>query len=58
MAKVNLTAGRIEKFQCENVKKQSFLWCKEVPGLGLRATAGSKEKRYIFQSKLIKSVIN
>lgn len=54
MAKVKLTAGRIEKFQCEDGKKQSFLWCIEVPGLGVRATAGSKEKRYIFQSKVKK----
>lgn len=52
MPKVNLTAGRIEKFQCEEGRAQSFLWCNEVPGLGVRATAGSKEKRYIFQSKV------
>lgn len=52
MAKVKLTAGRIDRFQCDEGKKQSFLWCIEVPGLGVRATAGSNEKRYIFQSKV------
>ncbi|MEO8401057.1 MAG: tyrosine-type recombinase/integrase [Gammaproteobacteria bacterium] len=52
MSKVKLTAGRIERFQCEGGKSQSFLWCVEVPGLGVRATPGSKEKRYIFQSKV------
>lgn len=51
MAKVRLTAGRIAAFQC-NKGKQSFLWCSEVPGLGVRATAGSNEKRYIFQAKV------
>ncbi len=52
MSKVKLTAGRLEDFQCEQGKKQSFLWCKEVSGLGVRATVGSKIKRYIFQAKV------
>lgn len=52
MAKVKLTAGRIAAFQCEQGKVQSFLWCSEVPGLGLRATSKSKEKRYVFQAKI------
>lgn len=52
MAKVKLTAGRIAAFQCDEGKTQSFLWCAEVPGLGIRATAGSNDKRYIFQSKV------
>jgi len=52
MAKVKLTAGRIEKFQCEPGKSQAFLWCIEAPGLGVRATANSKDKRYIFQAKV------
>jgi integrase len=52
--KVKLTVGRIEKFECETGKEQSFLWCDEVAGLGVRATAGSKEKRYIFQTKVNK----
>lgn len=52
MAKVKLTAGRIAAFQCDGGKAQAFLWCSEVPGLGVRATAGSNRKRYIFQSKV------
>lgn len=52
VAKVKLTAGRIEKFHCEDGKGQSFLWCAEVPGLGVRATSGSRIKRYIFQAKV------
>lgn len=52
MAKVKLTAGRIAAFHCEEGKAQSFLWCAEVPGLGVRATAGSTRKRYIFQAKV------
>lgn len=52
MAKVNLTAGRIANFQCEEGKAQAFLWCDEVPGLAVRATAGSTRKRYIFESKV------
>ncbi|MES2000355.1 MAG: integrase family protein [Pseudomonadota bacterium] len=52
MAKVNLTAGRIADHQCEEGKTQCFLWCAEVPGLGVRATSGSNRKRYIFQAKV------
>ncbi|SFU77659.1 tyrosine-type recombinase/integrase [Nitrosospira multiformis] len=52
MAKVKLTAGRIERFHCPEDKEQSFLWCDETPGLGVRATAGSDRKRYIFQAKV------
>jgi hypothetical protein len=52
MAKVNLTAGRIANFQCDEGKLHSFLWCDEVPGLAVRATPGSKRKRYIFQAKV------
>lgn len=52
MAKVNLTAGRIANFQCEEDKAQAFLWCDEVPGLAVRATPGSKRNRYIFQAKV------
>lgn len=52
LAKVKLTAGRIEKFLCPKDKEQAFLWCDEVPGLGVRATAGSERKRYIFQAKV------
>src|ERR1035437_10094868 len=52
MAKVKLTAGRIAGFQCDDGKAQAFLWCDAVPGLGVRATAGSTAKRYIFQAKV------
>lgn len=52
MAKVKLTAGRIADFKCEVGKAQSFLWCAEVPGLGVRATPGTTAKRYIFQAKV------
>lgn len=52
MAKVKLTAGRIEDFQCASGKAQAFLWCTEVYGLAVRATAGSTRKRYIFESKV------
>lgn len=52
MAKVKLTAGRISNFQCSEGKAQEFLWCSEVQGLAVRATAGSTRKRYIFESKV------
>ncbi|MHB9102050.1 MAG: tyrosine-type recombinase/integrase [Sulfuricella sp.] len=58
MAKVKLTAGRIAGFKCDEGKSQAFLWCAEVPGLGVRATGGAKDgdpldrKRYIFQAKV------
>ena len=55
--KIKLTAGRIEKFKCEPEKEQSFLWCDEVAGLGVRATVGSPEKRYIFQTKINKKTM-
>ena len=53
MTKVKLTAGRVAKFQCEDGKSQSFLWCDEVPGLAVRAISGNDtNKRYIFQAKV------
>src|SRR5687768_16425288 len=52
MAKNKLTAGRLQSFQCAAGTAQSFLWCEEVHGLGVRATANSSRKRYIFQSKI------
>lgn len=51
MAKVKLTAGRISGFKCDEGKAQNFLWCSEVPGLGLRVTTNGA-KSYIFQSKV------
>ncbi|MDD5276447.1 MAG: integrase arm-type DNA-binding domain-containing protein [Methylovulum sp.] len=52
MAKVKLTAGRIAGFKCDESKTQDFLWCSEVPGLGIRATPNSTAKVYIYQSKV------
>ncbi|MDD5579359.1 MAG: integrase family protein [Methylobacter sp.] len=52
MAKVKLTAGRIAGFKCDESRAQAFLWCAEVPGLGVRVTPNSTAKCYIFQSKV------
>ena len=52
MAKVKLTAGRVEDFQCPEDKAQVFLWCADVQGLAVRATNGSIRKRYVFESKV------
>lgn len=57
MAKVKLTAGRIADFQCPKGKAQAFLWCNEVPGLAIRATAGSSRKRFIFEAKVSKKTM-
>jgi len=51
MAKVKFTAGRVDSFQCEFGKNQSFLWDTTAPGLGLRVTANGA-RSYIFQAKL------
>jgi len=51
MAKEKFTAGRIDDYQCEDGKQQSFLWDATAPGLALRATANGA-KTYVFQSKL------
>ena len=50
MARQRLTAGRVNGFECPPDKKQAFLWDSEVPGLGVRVTAGSKV--FIFQTRL------
>lgn len=50
MAKVKLTAGRIEAFTCPADKLQAFLWDADVNGLAVRATAGAKA--YIYQGRL------
>ncbi|MDD2800552.1 MAG: integrase family protein [Methylococcales bacterium] len=52
MAKLKLTAGRVASFKCDEGKVQTFLWCDEVAGLGVRATPSSSAKRYIFQAKI------
>ena len=51
MAKIKFTAGRVDGFQCEGGKSQSFLWDAAAPGLGLRTTANGA-KSYMFQAKL------
>ena len=51
--KVKLTSGRIAAFICPKDKAQTYLWCDEVKGLGIRATTkGSKS--YFFQAKVKK----
>jgi len=49
--KVKLTAGRIADFQCPKDKTRAYLWCDEVKGLGIIATAAGA-KSYIFQAKV------
>lgn len=48
--RIKLTTDRIRRFICPPDKSQAFLRDLLAPGLGIRATAGSKS--YIFQSKL------
>lgn len=51
MARIKLTAPRVDSFTCPEDKPQVFLWDDTAPGLALRATrAGAKA--YIFQSRL------
>ena len=49
-SRVRFTLDRIRRFTCPPDKPQAFLRDLIAPGLGIRATAGSKS--YIFQSKL------
>ena len=49
--KVKLTAGRIADFQCGEGKTRTYLWCGEVKGLGIIATAAGAQS-YIFQAKV------
>jgi integrase len=51
MARVKLTAGRIDSFACEPGREQCFLWHTTVPQLALRATANGA-KAFVFQSAL------
>jgi integrase len=50
MARQKLTAGRVRNLECSPDSKQAFLWDSEVPGLGVRVTAGSKV--YVYQGRL------
>ena len=38
--------------QCDESKAQAFLWCTDLPGLGIRATKNEAAKSYIFQTKV------
>ncbi|OYY14566.1 MULTISPECIES: integrase family protein [unclassified Polynucleobacter] len=49
--KVNFTAGRVDSFECEKGKQQSFYWDAKTPSLGIRVTATGK-KTYIFESRV------
>ena len=49
--RVKLTRGRIERFEPEQGKSQSFLWDTEAPGLAVRATPNGR-KTYIFQGRV------
>ena len=53
--KVNFTAGRVDSFDCEDGKQQSFYWDAKTPSLGLRVTATGK-KTYIFESRIGKAL--
>ena len=50
MAKIALTASRVQNFKCPADKTQAFLWDTNSPGLGVRATPSGKPS-YIFQSE-------
>ncbi|KRB85109.1 tyrosine-type recombinase/integrase [Noviherbaspirillum sp. Root189] len=49
--RVKLTGAKIEGFHCPAGKPAVFLWDTEVPGLGLKASAGGA-KKYILESRL------
>lgn len=49
--KVDLTAGRIAKFKCDDGKTRTYLWCDQVKGMGIIATAAGS-KAFIFQAKI------
>lgn len=50
MATTRLTAGRIREFEPAAAGSQAFLWDTDAPGLGVRATKGSKA--FIFEGRL------
>ncbi|MFO1385945.1 MAG: integrase family protein [Chitinivorax sp.] len=51
MNRVNFTADRVTRFECEAGKKQTIHWDAKAPGLGLRVSAGGA-KSYVFESRL------
>ncbi|WP_051534681.1 Arm DNA-binding domain-containing protein [Deefgea rivuli] len=50
MARIKLTTGRIQDFQLEEGKQQSYLYDTESRGLAVRATRGSKS--FIFERRV------
>jgi integrase len=56
MAKVRLTAPRVDEFICPAGRAQAFLWDSDTPGLGLRVTP-SGAKAFIFQSRFQGSTV-
>ncbi|WP_058868146.1 site-specific integrase [Chloracidobacterium thermophilum] len=51
MARVRLTAGRVQNFACPEGQSQAFLRDSEVPSLALRVTAKGS-RAYTFEGKL------
>ena len=49
--KAELTAGKIAKLKCKEEQTRTYLWCKEVKGLGIIATT-TGSKSFIFQAKV------
>jgi integrase len=50
MARVKLTAGRINSFQLPPGKKQAFLWDTDAPGLAVRSTP--EIKAFVWQGRV------
>lgn len=50
MVKVSFSRARVDGFKCPAEKPQAFLWDKDQPGLGLRATPAGKPA-YVFQGR-------
>ncbi|MCQ8105083.1 integrase family protein [Methylomonas sp. SURF-2] len=49
--RIKFTLGRIESFKCGEGKQSDFMWDTEMPGLGVKASAGGS-KQYVLQSRL------
>lgn len=51
VARVRLTAGRIESFACPPGKSQAFLWDTDAPALALRVTPTGR-RTFVFEARL------
>lgn len=51
VARVRLTAGRIESFTCPPGKSQAFLWDTDAPALALRVTPTGR-RTFVFEARL------